>query len=84
MKNNSPRNDMHIVIASESEAIQTMVININQTDEIEGEIIEPSDTSNESTTSDAKTVNQRIINLHDKSKYFENVGTLILKDDDDE
>lgn len=79
-------NDFNITVVSncgeqEKDKAQT---NINQTDEIEGEIIEPSDTSNESTTSDAKTVNQRIINLHDKSKYFENVGTLILKDDDDE
>lgn len=75
-------NDFNITVVSncgeqEKDKAQT---NINQTDEIEGEIIEPSDTSNESTTSDAKTVNQRIINLHDKSKYFENVGTLILKE----
>lgn len=79
-------NDFDITVVSncgeqEKDKVQT---NSNQTDEIECEIIEPSNTSNESTTNDAKTLNQRIINLHDKSKYFENVGTLILKDDDDE
>lgn len=59
--------------------------NDNQANEMETEIIiEPEDSSNGTISDDAKTVNQRIINLHDKSKYFENVGTLILKDDDDE